>query len=123
MELLQVGSGSVFEHAITLQCGLAIVQSLCHLPTRHIVLFQYNKLLCAPPHPPHPKCVVLPQEESSTSQDGSQKFFSTLSAMGGCDFVGFNHMWVKMKMVLSSHTPTCLVFAQGFYDDILTSQL
>lgn len=74
MELLQVGGGSVFKHAITLECGLAIVKSLCHLPTRHIVLFQYSQLLC-PPHP-HPKCVVLPQEESSTSQEGSQKFFN-----------------------------------------------
>ena len=74
MELFQVRGGSVFEHAITLERGLTIMKSLCHLPTRHIALFQYSQLLC-PPHP-HPKCVVLPQEDSSASQEGSKKFFS-----------------------------------------------
>lgn len=76
MELLQVGSGSVFEHAITLQRGLTIVKSLCHLPTRQIGLFQDSQLLCPPP--PHPKCVVLPQDSSSTSQEGSPKFFNQI---------------------------------------------
>lgn len=89
MELLQVGSGSVFEHAIALQRRLTIVKSLCHLPTRHIGLFQDSQLLCAP-HP-HPKCVVLPQEDSSASQEGSQKFFH----------LGFLQQWEGLTVLAS----------------------
>lgn len=122
MELLQVGGGSVFKHAITLERGLTIMKSLCHLPTRHIALFQYGQLLC-PPHP-HPKCVVLPGGPLHQPGGVSEVLQSSTSlAMGGCDFVGFNHIRVKLKFVLFSHTPTCLVFAQGFYTGTLPSQL
>lgn len=72
MELLQVGGGSVFEHAITLERGLTIVKSLCHLPTRHIALFQYGQLLC-PPHP-HPKYVVLPRRTPPPARWGLRRW-------------------------------------------------
>lgn len=115
MELLQVGSGSVFEHAITLQCRLTIVESLCHLPTRHIGLFQDSQSLCPPPPPS--QC-VLPPPEGVLHQPGglSEVLWSRiLTAMGGFDCVGSNQAWVKLKMVLSGHTSTCLVLSQGFY--------
>lgn len=122
MELLQVGRGSVFEHAITLERGLTIVKSLCHLPTRHIALFQYNQLLCSP----HPlPDVWSPPRRTPPVREGVLGVLqsSTLSAMGGCDFVGFNHTWVRLKNVPSSHTHTCLVFAQDFCNCTLAPEL
>lgn len=123
MELLQVGSGSVFEHAITLQRGLTIVKSLCHLPTRHIGLFQDSQLLCPLP-PPSQVCGappgVLLHQPGGLSEVLQSRI---LTAMGGFDCVGFNHVWVKLKMVLSSYTSTCLVFSQAFYNSTLASQL
>lgn len=38
-------------------------------------LLSFSTASCYGP-PPHPRCGVLPQEDSSTCQEGSQKFFS-----------------------------------------------
>lgn len=96
MELLQVGGGSVFEHAITLERRLTIVKSLCHLPTRHIALFQYSQLVRPPRLPPTPSqmCGAPPGGLLHQPGGGSEVLqSSSLTAMGGFDFVGFNHVW------------------------------
>lgn len=79
-------------------------------------------IYCGPPPPTQMWCAP-PRRTPPPVRKGLRSFsVYALSVMGGCELVGFNYVWVKMKMALPGHTSTCLVFSLVFYNGTLASQ-